>query len=531
MHDAATKVLISKRPASDQQSTTPRPVVNRTITNKEQALTEQQFELERIRNELAAGRIDTTLQDDTFARPDPGLDDHITPPDPHELERDDWWRDSGARWWERLDFEELAPNYQLRLLEQYPGLRNSPHIPGQVRDILNRRYLQLAIARLTSLATRSDNPVTTLTPDLEHQLETMQAALVDLYTAEWDTALAAGLHGVDIPPVRLIAFDHNPSERDSSTTITIGDSYHPQARNKWHIPRSSTIDSINETIARAAEEAIAQAADNAVVRTTYKKRRAHAFRRFDQGQIHIRINRVGPDIPGYIDNGIRRFRTSPGGDAFGRRYLPTCDQLAETTRRVILAQDKDPEIHKMLDDLLRGLASDDDLPARIEQLRTNSEFSKTLDELDNLELDDLDSIPTDSRTESDPNTAMQDLHRNLQAKTARTEDEERLLRALDAVRPNEAGYFDRRYKPPGTASHTFPWIRSSYGTSARNSPQTPSVNSATNSARQPPAHCDCPNQFSCSVPTELYSMMAMPNSMSFTNWTIARPSRSALTHT
>ena len=124
-------------------------------------LVQEQFQLGRWRQQLGAGKISKTQQGTIFAHPEPrDPDDRIEPPQPSAVrlaaashgDRAAWWEQHGRAWWQALHFADLAPGYQARLLTDFPGLRNGDGIPASVRNILNRRYIQLEIARMRKLS-------------------------------------------------------------------------------------------------------------------------------------------------------------------------------------------------------------------------------------------------------------------------------------------------------------------------------------------------------------------------------------------
>jgi len=391
--DAATEILTRK---AAEPPAEPGTLAHRTLQDARRTVNQQQNELDRRRRELATGAIDEVLQDKIFAHPAPvGPLDRITPPYPGELDEgsedlEAWWAGYGRGWWDSLHFEDLQPEHQLRMLDAYPNLRIGGGIPPSVRDTLNRRYLQLGIARLDTPA-----GTTELSPGLAHRRKSMRETLANLYAAEWDVAFAAGLHGLDVPPVRLLSFEHDIREQEMSATIAIGHA-DISAEAQRHVPESSASDSINHTISQAAQHHMQ------TVRTT-------------PGHLTV--------VP--IDRyTVRRFRTASAGDTFGRQNLPAFGDLPAKVQDAVLTHDRDPSLNLVLE----NITSDHELPAWIDRLRTNAGLADLLSKPHKM-------YPNPNKLEA--------RRVELAAKGDRTEVEERALHALNEIRPVEEGAGER----------------------------------------------------------------------------------------
>ncbi|WP_216900869.1 hypothetical protein [Nocardia alni] len=403
--DAATEVLTRK---TAEPPTEPDSLAHRAVHVARQALDQRQTELNRLRDKLGTGAIDKALQEQIFAHPAPaGPQDLIVPPYPsreleNDIDEDDhtpWWTQYAQSWWDSLHFADLAPEHQRRMLDAYPGLRNGRGIPPAVRDTLNRRYLQLEIDRLNKLAALGD-----LETDLAHRLESMRVTLVDLHVTQWDAALAARLQDLEVPPVRLLYFQHDTHEQDMGAVIAIGHA-DISVDARWHFPLNSTSDSVNSTITAAAHQ------------------HAQTLRTTPGHLTLVRIDRNTQDPPSQTDN-IRRFRTAFAGDTFARQTLPTVGDLLEMVHTAVRAHDSEPRLNA----ILANVASDDDLPAWIDRLRSNTELEALLSK-------PHEPYPNPER--------FQNRRVELNAKTDRTEPEERELQALNNLRPDEPGAMNR----------------------------------------------------------------------------------------
>ncbi|WP_216897597.1 ADP-ribosyltransferase [Nocardia alni] len=217
-------------------------------------LDRRRVELNYWRNELAAGRVQKTLRDQLFAHPAPaGPTDRLTPPQrPHGFDeagfsardRAAWWQDQGRTWWDNLHFEDLAPAYQSGLLTGHPGLRNGEGIPAPVRDALNRKYIQLEIARLGAVAEGA------LSSGDRRRLRNLKSTLADLYIADLDALLAARRSGTPVSPIYLLSFEQESAGRQGAATIAFGD-VDTAATVHWHAPASASIGAMTPAITEA----------------------------------------------------------------------------------------------------------------------------------------------------------------------------------------------------------------------------------------------------------------------------------------
>ncbi|WP_370465424.1 C2 family cysteine protease [Nocardia sp. CS682] len=177
-------------------------------------LTEQQRDLDKWKRLLSSGQVRPSHQLDLWAHPDPvDVNDRIVPPSfPPEIGYNDtaafrldrnqqlatWWNEHGHQWWNSLLFSDLSPEYQRRLIADFPLLRTSVAIPLAVRDALNRAYLD---AELRTAAADPGSP----------RGHTMQGTLLMLAGAELDARIDAVRAGTAIGPVLFANFDPDGS--------------------------------------------------------------------------------------------------------------------------------------------------------------------------------------------------------------------------------------------------------------------------------------------------------------------------------
>ena len=218
-------------------------------------LDRRQSELDSWRAGLDAGRIQPELRDQLVARPAPtGPHDRMTIPRAPKgfgdagfaaRDRAAWWHEHGREWWDALRFEELSPGFQSSLLIDHPGLRNGEGIPAPVRDTLNRRYIQLEIARIGT--PRAEGR----TPEDARRLGSLRTALADLHTAELEATIAAGRAGVDRPTVWLLSFDQDAQGHRPGTSVAFGP-VDTAATVHWHPSVNTAIDSVHHAVTQAA---------------------------------------------------------------------------------------------------------------------------------------------------------------------------------------------------------------------------------------------------------------------------------------
>ncbi|GEM36727.1 hypothetical protein NN4_12460 [Nocardia ninae NBRC 108245] len=174
----------------------------------------QERDLGKWRESLAAGQVRPSHKLDIWAHPDPvDENDRIVPPRfPAEIEETgtapllpdqaqklaDWWNEHGRQWWSSLNFSALSPEYQRRLVSDFPRLRNSAEIPPAVRNALNRAGLEAAARTVVA------EPASSLGQYAE-------AAMLELVDAELTARLEAVRKGTTTAPVYLLTFDPNES--------------------------------------------------------------------------------------------------------------------------------------------------------------------------------------------------------------------------------------------------------------------------------------------------------------------------------
>ncbi|WP_280456344.1 ADP-ribosyltransferase [Nocardia brasiliensis] len=211
---------IENRPA---QSPAARAV---TEVARAQLATEQR-RLRRWRQLFHERRISKTEQVNSFAHPAPaGANDRLIPPGsinaltdvrrPRD-ERAAWWEQRGRVWWSALQFADLEPGYQERLLADYPGLRNGDGIPAEVRNTLNRRHILLQIAGLQQATAAGVHM-----PAQQRRLHHLETTLTAVHLAELEVAIAAQRSGGAPATVRLQSFHQDLMGRGGSVTIAFG---------------------------------------------------------------------------------------------------------------------------------------------------------------------------------------------------------------------------------------------------------------------------------------------------------------------
>ncbi|WP_433580312.1 hypothetical protein [Nocardia brasiliensis] len=220
--DATDKALhrIENAPA---QSPAARAV---TQVAREQLATEQR-RLRRWQQLFHVRRISKTEQINSFAHPLPvGANDRLVPPGSIDALRNvegsagaraAWWVQHGRAWWAALQFADLAPDYQERLLADFPGLRNGDGIPAEVRNSLNRRYILLESARLKQAAEAGVQM-----PSQQRRSHNLETTLVALHGAELEAAIAAQRSGGAVAEVRLLSFHQDLQGRAAKVAIAFG---------------------------------------------------------------------------------------------------------------------------------------------------------------------------------------------------------------------------------------------------------------------------------------------------------------------
>ncbi|WP_216901955.1 C2 family cysteine protease, partial [Nocardia alni] len=224
--DARHRALVQKEIAlgatHNIESALQDPTTYIALQAERQSLASQQADLDHWRSGLDTGVIDKPLQNQIFAHPTPhDADDRIIPPgQPRGLrstaspvhERASWWREHGRSWWDNLHFEDLSPEFQSRMLTDFPGLAGGEGIPADVRNTLNRKHLQLEIAALAD----------STAPGPRRRLQNLKNTLTDLHTADLEAWIAAQPSGTTASPVHLLSFDQDAQGRRSSATIAVG---------------------------------------------------------------------------------------------------------------------------------------------------------------------------------------------------------------------------------------------------------------------------------------------------------------------
>ncbi|WP_234390751.1 C2 family cysteine protease [Nocardia suismassiliense] len=202
--DAHDWVLRSREQSADTG------FVRQQLRAERHRLTEQQKDLDSWKRLLGSGQVRPSHRLDLWAHPEPvDANDRIVPPGfPADVGADGttalrpdqdaklatWWNEHGREWWNSLHFSDLAPEYQRRLVQDFPGLRTSVEIPLAVRNTLNRGYLE---AELRAAATDS----------AAHRLPQALGTLIMLVGAELDAQLDAVRAGTAAGPVHLVNFD------------------------------------------------------------------------------------------------------------------------------------------------------------------------------------------------------------------------------------------------------------------------------------------------------------------------------------
>ncbi|WP_236639162.1 T3SS effector HopA1 family protein [Nocardia brasiliensis] len=274
-----------------------------TQVAREQLATEQR-RLRRWQQLFHVRRISKTEQINSFAHPLPvSANDRLVPPGSIDALRNAegsagaraaWWVQHGRAWWAALQFADLAPDYQERLLADFPGLRNGDGIPAEVRDTLNRRHILLESARLKQ-ATEAGVQM----PSQQRRSHNLETTLVALHGAELEAAIAAQRSGGAVATVRLLSFHQDLQGRAAKVAIAFG-----PVDTAATIDRQQTDDAAVGSLLPAVPQAVRVHQQNASARTD-----------------HATVLTLGQDDGGTTGPRTRRGTTAVATD--GSATLPT----------------------------------------------------------------------------------------------------------------------------------------------------------------------------------------------------------------
>ena len=244
-------------------------VVQKLQAERDRLAAEQQ-DLDEWSQLLRTGQVRPSHMLDLWSHPEPASDDdRIVPPSfPAALAgartkiagRDrtrqlaNWWNEHGRQWWNDLLFSDLSPEYQHRLVTDFPALRNADGIPAAVRDTLNRSYVQLELRK----------PIDKAAPwsSARRRRRNAENMLANLYEAELEAGLVVEQSGVDVPQVYLLKFDPGAFGNRGGSIISYGDADTAESVS-WHIPGAGTsIASMGRDLTSGIDQYVTAKRDN-----------------------------------------------------------------------------------------------------------------------------------------------------------------------------------------------------------------------------------------------------------------------------